>query len=245
MTRKDSFTETLYGLIGGSIYGAVYTLSGHPLDTIKTRLQTRQYINMRGLYKGVLPSLIGSTFYRSIQFAVYEGAYTFMKNNNIMQQPTILGLQKSTILSGIIASGCRAVLESPAEYYKVNKQLDTKTKYNNMYNGFKYQYLRTTGLMTTYFCTIDLLRQNTMLFTSISGQFIASAGAATLGYWIVWPLEVLKNQHQSGKLYKNIKVRDLYKGILPGTLSIFWANGCAMIAMELIRHKLHVHNKNE
>ena len=32
------------------------------------------------------------------------------------------------------------------------------------------------------------------MFQTKIGQFLASAGAATFGFWVVWPLEVLKNQ---------------------------------------------------
>jgi hypothetical protein len=75
--------------------------------------------------------------------------------------------------------------------------------------------------MTTYFCTIDSIRRHhpevsdttprtptpihpsllthplyvyirKQVFQSKLGQFAASAGAATFGFWVVWPLEVLK-----------------------------------------------------
>jgi hypothetical protein len=52
---------------------------------------------------------------------------------------------------------------------------------------------RTTGVMTTYFMIIDSVRRNhPEVFQTKFGQFVASAGAATFGFWVVWPLEVLK-----------------------------------------------------
>lgn len=36
---------------------------------------------------------------------------------------------------------------------------------------------------------------NNQVFQSKLGQFAASAGAATFGFWVVWPLEVLKARY--------------------------------------------------
>jgi hypothetical protein len=38
---------------------------------------------IRGLYRGCVPPLLGSGVYRSLQFAVYEGAFTYCAENNI------------------------------------------------------------------------------------------------------------------------------------------------------------------
>jgi len=47
--------------------------------------------------------------------------------------------------------------------------------------------------MVTYFVAIDSVRRHhPEIFSTASGQFVASAGAATLGFWLVWPAEVLK-----------------------------------------------------
>jgi len=241
--RKSFASETVYGLISGGFYGSCLVLAGHPLDTIKTRIQT-QYSNIythKNLYKGVFPNMMGSMLYRSLQFAVFEGLYTkFQKTQQFQTDTGLLGLKQSTILSGIIASGARALIESPVEYVKVHKQMNTQPIYTlkNLYTGFTHQYIRTTGLMTTYFCTVDILRRNTSLFDSLTGQFVASAGAATLGYWIVWPFEVLKNNRQLG-INKKIRGIQLYRGILPGTIYVFWANGLAMMAMQVIQKLLH------
>jgi hypothetical protein len=47
--------------------------------------------------------------------------------------------------------------------------------------------------MVTYFALIDSIRRHyPHTFDSRLGQFCASAGAATFGFLLVWPLEVLK-----------------------------------------------------
>ena len=52
-------------------------------------------------------------------------------------------------------------------------------------------------MMTVYFLQIDSLRRHTRLFESKFGQFLASGGAATFGFFIIWPLEILKNLAQA------------------------------------------------
>jgi hypothetical protein len=37
--RKSSLQEGQIALFTGSIYGAVHTITGHPLDTIKSKMQ--------------------------------------------------------------------------------------------------------------------------------------------------------------------------------------------------------------
>jgi solute carrier family 25 carnitine/acylcarnitine transporter 20/29 len=52
--------------------------------------------------------------------------------------------------------------------------------------------------MVTYFCCIDTVkRKRPETFKTIYGQFLVSSCSATLGFWMVWPLEVLKNQVQA------------------------------------------------
>ena len=51
--------------------------------------------------------------------------------------------------------------------------------------------------MTYYFCTVDTLRRKTSLWDSKFGQFLVSGGAAMTGFWLIWPLEVLKNLAQA------------------------------------------------
>ena len=52
-------------------------------------------------------------------------------------------------------------------------------------------------MMTLYFCLVELARKNTNLFSHPLGYFTVSGGSALLGFFIIWPLEVLKNLAQA------------------------------------------------
>lgn len=75
------FREFQLGVLGGALYGASHTISGHSLDNIKARLQldpnyrnlsavgaARKIVaehGLRGLFlQGVVPPLLGSSLYR-------------------------------------------------------------------------------------------------------------------------------------------------------------------------------------
>lgn len=257
--RSSAFKEFMFALGSGAMYGATFVCVGHPIDTIKTRMQTTSSATaistfhsvfntqgVRGLYRGALPPLLGSTLYRSTQFAVFEAMYTRCSLGGILQDeiPHTKGIKQATLLSAIVASSCRAVIESPIEYLKVRGQTQRREVFagglggvRQLYSGFLFQWIRTCGMMTTFFLGVDSCRRNTDMFQTKTGQFLASACSATLGYWIVWPAETLKNQFQAGTRtaadgFKGLGVRALYRGIVPGTVFVFIANGAAMIAMQ-------------
>lgn len=73
--RSSAWREAQLGLFTGSIYGATHTLTGHPLDTVKSKMQIQQgYTNLSaitvcqkiwkqegliGFFRGCVPPLWG------------------------------------------------------------------------------------------------------------------------------------------------------------------------------------------
>ncbi len=85
--KRSSVTrEALLALFTGSIYGVAHTLTGHPLDTIKSKMQIQSgYTNgtavsvarkivqtegIRGFFRGVIPPLYGSAIYRFLSLLI-------------------------------------------------------------------------------------------------------------------------------------------------------------------------------
>jgi solute carrier family 25 carnitine/acylcarnitine transporter 20/29 len=83
--RSTPLREGSIAIVTGAIYGTVHTLSGHPLDNVKARLQldtsyhslstasaVRRMYRTEGLqafFRGCLPPLWGSAVYRSIMMS--------------------------------------------------------------------------------------------------------------------------------------------------------------------------------
>ena len=258
------------GLGVGVCYGTTSVAVGHPIDTVKTKMQaqrgfesrgmfrtfatTLQTQGVRGLYRGALPPLMGSGIFRSTQFAVFEAAYTFFDNPFCCSEiPLTGGIQIRVLLGGVLASSARAVIETPLEYVKVSGQTQQAWRLRHVYTGFGVTWCRTIGLMCTYFILVDAGRRHAPhLFSSpVLGPFLMSGVAATVGWWVVWPLEYMKSQVQGRygereavlkRMRRTVRERGgflaLYRGIGPGTLRSFIANGSSMIVMQYAQRKV-------
>ena len=122
------------------------------------------------------------------------------------------------------------------------------------YTGFRVTWMRTTGLVLSYFTMIDSGRRHfpEQFNRPLLGPFLASGIAATVSWWIVWPLEYMKSQVQARYGDRSLSVRQrlrlavqqgggvlaLYRGIGPGSLRSFLANGVSMVVMVNAQRKL-------
>lgn len=59
------------------------------------------------------------------------------------------------IISSFVASTARAIVETPLELIKVRLQVGTKWNYGSLFQGFGVTWVRTIGLMTTFFVLCD------------------------------------------------------------------------------------------
>ncbi|XP_076101878.1 putative mitochondrial 2-oxodicarboxylate carrier isoform X1 [Mytilus galloprovincialis] len=262
--------EGVIGLGVGVLYGVTNVCVGHPFDTIKTKMQaqagfeksnmfqtlakTLRTQGVIGLYRGCIPPLWGSGIYRSSQFAVFEAVYTRLDSPlGRSEIPGTGALQLRVIGAGVIASTTRAIIETPLEFAKVRRQTQQTWHFKDVYTGFGVTWVRTIGLMTTYFVLVDSGRRHfpEQFKKPLIGPFLTSGIAATLAWWIVWPLEYMKCQIQSNygekvsviqKMRIVIKERGgffgLYRGIMPGTIRSFLANGTSMVVMQFAQRKV-------
>ena len=155
-----------------------------------------------------------------------------------------MGLEPRIIFGGMLSGTCRALVECPFEYSKVKGQTGQNWQLQDVYNGFKPTWFKAVGLMTTYFILVDFFRRNTNTYKSKYGLFFMNGLCASIGFIVIWPLEIVKNQvqMQSLKNYSIIKIirqniqekgvySAFFRGSLPGLSSVFIRNGAAMMTM--------------
>eukprot|EP01035_Chromulina_nebulosa_P018600 gene18600-24328_t len=204
-SRSSSIREAQLALLTGSIYGGTHTLTGHPLDTIKSKMQIQLgYSNMtsvqvaskiykldgiRGFFKGCIPPLWGIK---------YE----------------LFGLRPMVFMSIIYSSICRCGFEGPIEYAKVMGQTGQKWVYRDIYRGFSWQIMRyfvvTAGISggAYLFCwPLETLKNLSQSATPYPNATFAERINYLGGY------------------------KGLYRGVWPGTLCGALRNGCAMVSM--------------
>ncbi|KAH7971522.1 hypothetical protein HPB49_025398 [Dermacentor silvarum] len=208
--RTHWFKEGAIGLGVGVLYGVTNVCVGHPFDTIKTKMQAQ---------------------------AGFESCSMYQSFRKTLRTGGVVGLYRRVVIGGVIASTARAIIECPLEYAK----------------GFGVTWMRTVGLMTSYFIFLDSGRRNFNEYFQrpLLGPFLISGLAATAAWWIVWPLEYMKSQVQ-GHYGENVSllqrmksvyrqkggVTAMYRGLAPGSIRSFVANGTSMIVMSYAQRKV-------
>lgn len=225
-------TEGWRGLACGALFGLSSPLLGHPIDTIKTTMQTQPayargsawrtltaFVRAEGvlaLYRGLLPPLLGSSVFRSVQFAVYGWAMAHTRDSAALTAviPGSAGVQWRVLASGVVASTARALIETPLEFVKVRRQTGQRwlvaptaaaalraplTQLRAAYTGFGVSWARTAGLMTAFFVQVDHLERHhrELIEVPYLGPFLKGQ-CATTAWVLIWPFEVLKNKIQAG-----------------------------------------------
>ncbi|KAH7935718.1 hypothetical protein HPB52_012961 [Rhipicephalus sanguineus] len=224
--RTHWFKEGAIGLGVGVLYGVTNVCVGHPFDTIKTKMQAQAGFEKCGMYQ-------------SFRKTLTTGG--------------VVGLYRRVVIGGVIASTARAIIECPLEYAKISRQIGQTWTLRNVYTGFGVTWMRTVGLMTSYFIFLDSGRRNFNEYFQrpLLGPFLISGLAATVAWWIVWPLEYMKSQVQ-GHYGQNVSLLQrmqsvyrqkggftaMYRGLAPGSIRSFVANGTSMIVMSYAQRKV-------
>ncbi len=258
--RSNPLREAQLALFTGGIYGATHTISGHPLDTIKTRMQidanfrglgtvatTRKILSdfgMIGFFRGCIPPMWGSTVYRSIMMSINEASYTYFDKNfpdDHWLKKEYACIRPMVIINSTLASLGRCVVENPVEYAKVLGQTGQQWVFKDIYRGMGWQVARTVGILVPIFSTVDYARRHSDLMESFSGAFTVTCLASGGSYLLAWPIETMKNMTQSGTPYPGATLAErikflggpigLYRGVFPGTICGGFRNGCGMVGM--------------
>ena len=252
--------EGIASFLCGMLFGATTVAVGHPLDTVKTRMQadlkfskfsTLESIvaiyregGIKGFYRGYLPPLMGSTFFRSIQFAAFGATMGYCRDEaSPWRTNKFGGVEARVFLGGALAGIARSVLEGPLDVLKTRRQTGSSLKgiaLKELTSGLTATMARNTLLLTIFFVCIDKLSA-TMEDTRTNA--LLRGGIATTAAWtLVWPLDVTKSRMQAvtGQTGANMRTvfmeaaREgaLYRGYAAGIARSFFANGASLVAYQ-------------
>jgi hypothetical protein len=145
--------------ISGIASGIAQTTLGHPLDTIKVKLQNSHTFNYSLLkstkiLNGITPVLLTNSLLTGIQFYSY--------------------INYSPIIVGLIS----ALLTTPIEYYKIQKQMHGKYP-KTIPTGFGITFARETIGLNSYFILQEYLEK-------------------PYGIFITYQIDTIKSRIQSG-----------------------------------------------
>eukprot|EP01114_Cavostelium_apophysatum_P008890 TRINITY_DN2184_c0_g1_i1.p1 TRINITY_DN2184_c0_g1~~TRINITY_DN2184_c0_g1_i1.p1 ORF type:complete len:295 (+),score=42.26 TRINITY_DN2184_c0_g1_i1:158-1042(+) len=185
---QNAFMVAIKDIFAGTVAGIGQCFVGHPLDTIKVRLQTSDKYagtvdcfkttvkeeGLLGLYKGVQSPLVGMAALNSVTFLSYGQAKAFLKKdeNDQLSISQILG-------AGLFVGLTVAFVECPVDLFKSQLQTQYGTgtpKYNGfidcatkiwrnhglrgIYQGFSATLLRDIPANAAYFGAYEIARRN-------------------------------------------------------------------------------------
>ncbi|ORX85571.1 mitochondrial carrier [Basidiobolus meristosporus CBS 931.73] len=140
--EKSGTRKLVLKLVNGAIAGIVGTLIIYPLDMVKTRLQNQKMDasgnlrykggvhcfktilkteGARGLYRGLVPNLVGITPEKAIKLAVNDYAREYLARENQVDPehlPIHLGM-----VAGATAGFCQVIATNPMEIVKIQMQV--------------------------------------------------------------------------------------------------------------------------
>ncbi|MDP2437091.1 MAG: MC/SLC25 family protein [archaeon] len=143
---SSSLLHVVQDLTAGTFGGVLQVIAGHPLDTVKVRLQTQAaalpsgsspvYSGMmhcirsmwkdeglRGFYKGMSSPLFGMAFLNALLFATYaESSKYFLRKNQ--GAPLTLGQQT---MAGSLAGLVQCIIVGPTELVKARLQVQARS----------------------------------------------------------------------------------------------------------------------
>lgn len=220
--------------IKGALAGMTGILLSHPIDTVKTHIQTghllRDFVpGIRNLYRGMLSPLVGVGLEKAIVFGSYN--YFHKKLDNIP-------------LAGAIAGLSAALVVSPYERLKLLKQNNIGIQRQEitmkfLYKGLDATWTREVPGFAIYFSVYEWLKHvnhtqhgrdiglhNSFVYGGISG----------IAAWIfIYPQDRIKTILQSNisnQGFSNV-VRDIYT---KGGLRYFYSGFSWAVARAMLLH---------
>jgi solute carrier family 25 carnitine/acylcarnitine transporter 20/29 len=132
--KESAFMLGIKDVVAGSLGGVAQVVFGHPLDTVKVRLQTQTSLiykgtldcltktvkeeGFTGLYKGVQSPLVGLAALNSVMFLAYGQAKSY-----IQKDPAVPLTLSQYALAGAFSGVCISFVEGPVDLFKSQMQV--------------------------------------------------------------------------------------------------------------------------
>lgn len=216
--KRTKFSPYLNDFIAGSVAGCAATVTGHPIDTVKVRLQSslnyksafdcvRSILLNEGsqaFYRGLLVPLATSMVVSASAFATYGYVLNFIKRQ---EEPSCSEIFVSGLLSGIPT----AFILSPVELIKVQLQggprnfkgptdcIKYLTRNGSIFCGMSATMMRETPAYGIYFLSYHYLTdilQKAVNMGAVTASFVGGALAGALSWVVIYPLDVVKTNIQ-------------------------------------------------
>ena len=221
-----SFERVAKDLLAGSLAGVANVVSGHPLDTVKVRMQMlevgflkcmKSMVAQEGplsFYKGVEYPLYSVPIVNAVVFAAYESAKKMMGIKRDQELTLAQGL-----VAGAWAGFVNCIVVTPVELIKIHQQMEgigkrgrqtsaweiTKKIYGadgirGLYKANGITILRETFGWAARFASYETARvilNNKFESLSVVNDFIAGGFSGLVAWVAQYPQDIIKTKLQS------------------------------------------------
>ena len=137
---SSSLSGAVTDIIAGTLGGLATVVVGHPLDTVKVRMQTSQllyssmsecisktwrYEGIRGFYRGVQSPMTGEAFFNAVQFFAYGQSKKTIQKFRLKDSPGNKNYSmtvKDHFIAGGITGAASCAIECPVDLVKSQLQ---------------------------------------------------------------------------------------------------------------------------
>ncbi|KAG9010102.1 hypothetical protein FRB93_004764 [Tulasnella sp. JGI-2019a] len=141
LSDKPAVTRALHDnqtVVCATTASLISTLSGYPLDSLKSRLQTsREHVSVprmaaivykeegvAGFFRGIWIPLITISVVRAASFSIYTGTKIKLHENDLLNRPRVLDVSLGAGLGGAMSGALISVGSTPFELVKIRRQLE-------------------------------------------------------------------------------------------------------------------------
>lgn len=272
----SALADNVKSFAAGGFGGICAVLTGHPFDLVKVRLQTGLYKSsvqcvketiakdgLRGLYRGVLPPLLGVTPMFAVSFWGYDVGKKLVSSftGKAVENFEI----KDISTAGFISAIPTTLVAAPFERVKVMMQIQEGAKSKSM-GGVIAEMYRTGGIRSIFKGTVATLARDgpgsALYFAtyeyvkkelSAPGEDLSlfaittAGGCAGIAMWLgVFPIDTIKSTQQSSNvkvsisqatksIYAKGSIKAFFPGVGPALARAFPANAATFLGVELAR----------
>jgi len=238
-STEYNYKEKTVHILSGIIAGVTNVLVGHPLDTVKIRMQmthksfaesSKIIMGKEGitaLYKGITTPLIMVPFGKTLVFFAYEFA---LKHLGVENTPDLH--VNYTILGGFFAGYVVTFLATPSELIKCRQQMEgvgvriqrtgvleltrkivAVEGLRTLYSGYTMTFLRDVPSYGVYFGTFQETRKylNEQIGESWVSTFLAGSTAGITSWIAAYPFDVVKTKVQNRQGGNMEVIRKIWK----------------------------------
>ncbi|RCK59233.1 Mitochondrial carnitine carrier [Candida viswanathii] len=272
----SALADNVKSFAAGGFGGICAVLTGHPFDLVKVRLQTGLYKSsvqcvketiakdgLFGLYRGVLPPLLGVTPMFAVSFWGYDVGKKLV--SSFTGKPVDKFEIKDISTAGFISAIPTTLVAAPFERVKVMMQIQEGAKSKSM-GAVVAEMYRTGGIRSIfkgtvatlardgpgsalYFATYEWVKKElTAPGEDLSLFAITTAGGfAGIAMWLgVFPIDTIKSTQQSSNvkvsivqatknIYAKGGIKAFFPGVGPALARAFPANAATFLGVELAR----------